>query len=569
MRDRRRWFTLDRMSRTSALIATSGPRRPLAVMLAAGLLVSACGGSSGEGVSSQGATSDLPTTVSPTEPPITLPPTDSLPPAPETTVDAAAAEVTGIDQVQPAVIQIEARGTIRSPEVGLTDGSGRGSGFIISPDGLAVTNNHVVTGAATLEVFVGGDTSKSYNATVVGVSECNDLALIDINESEPLPTLSWYSDPIKTGLEVYAAGFPLGETEYTLTRGIVAKLSAGGETSWASLDSVLEHDANIQPGNSGGPLVAADGRVVGINYKGRDITGTTQFYAIDEVRAQQVVEKLKSGDFESIGVNGEAVVDEEAGIAGIWVSGVAPGSPASELGVLAGDIIQSMNGLPVGTDGTMSAYCDVLRTSGDRPISVELLRFDTEEILSGELNGTKPLTQTFSFAQAVEDETTVAAGGSANYDSYTAIVDDSNTLTIEVPTAWTDVSTAAVALDDGTTLPLISASTDLAQFESTYNVPGMVFTSFGPIDDIDATLAEFAPAAGECVDGGTQDYNDATYFGRYQVWTECGGVGAVLVVLVAVPAADAAYTALIAMQITSEADLAALDQAFATFFVVA
>jgi serine protease Do len=369
-------------------------------------------------------------------------------------------------------------------------------------------------------------------------------------------------------MDVYALGFPLGDPEYTATKGVVSKAEADGESGWASVASVIEHDANIQPGNSGGPLVAADGRVVGINYKGRDITGTTQFYAIDEVRAQQVVEKLKSGDFESIGVNGEAVVDEEAGIAGIWVSGVAPGSPASELGILAGDIIQSMNGLPVGTDGTMSAYCDVLRTSGDRPITVEVLRFDTEEILSGELNGTKPLTQTFSFAQAVEDETTVAAGGSATYDSYTTVIDDSGTLMIDLPTAWTDRSTAAVALEDGTTIPLISASTDLAEFEATYNVPGVVFTSFGAIDDIDATLAEFAPAPGECVDGGIQDYNDAAYFGRFQVWTECGGVGTLLVVLVAVPTLDAGYTALIAMQVTSEADLEALDQAFATFFVV-
>ncbi len=69
---------------------------------------------------------------------------------------------------------------------------GAGSGFILSPDGLAVTNNHVVAGAATLEVFVGGDTSTSYNATILGVSECNDLALIDIAESEPLPYLEWF-----------------------------------------------------------------------------------------------------------------------------------------------------------------------------------------------------------------------------------------------------------------------------------------------------------------------------------------------------------------------------------------
>ena len=72
-------------------------------------------------------------------------------------------------------------GHVPRPEIGFADGSGLGSGFIISPDGLAVTNNHVVAGAATLEVYIGGDLDESYNATILGVSECNDLALIDIN----------------------------------------------------------------------------------------------------------------------------------------------------------------------------------------------------------------------------------------------------------------------------------------------------------------------------------------------------------------------------------------------------
>jgi serine protease Do len=185
------------------------------------LFVAACGGGSGDpSVATNAApATDAAATTAVTEP--------------ATTVATTEAPTGNIDEVQQSVIQIEALGTIRSPEVGLTDGSGRGSGFIISADGLAVTNNHVVTGAATLEVFIGGDTTKSYNATVVGTSECSDLALIDIAEDEPLTPLTWYAGALKVGTEVYAAGFPLGETEYTLTRGIVSKLQAGGDTSWA------------------------------------------------------------------------------------------------------------------------------------------------------------------------------------------------------------------------------------------------------------------------------------------------------------------------------------------------
>ena len=161
----------------------------------------------------------------------------------------------------------------------------------------------MVTGAATLEVFIGGDTDTSYNATVVGVSECNDLALIDIDADEPLTPLQWFDGDITTGTEVYAAGFPLGDPEFTLTRGIVSKLRADGETSWASLDSVLEHDANIQPGNSGGPLVATDGSVVGINHgpeRHRDRPVLRDRSRYGDVGDRQ----LQQGDFESLASTG-------------------------------------------------------------------------------------------------------------------------------------------------------------------------------------------------------------------------------------------------------------------------
>ena len=94
---------------------------------------------------------------------------------------------------------------------------------------------------------------------------------------------------------MYAAGFPLGDPEFTLTRGIVSKLEADGDTSWASIDSVLEHDAAIQPGNSGGPLVTTDGAIIGVNYAGGSRTNTEQFFAIDKDRAQEVVDTAEGG----------------------------------------------------------------------------------------------------------------------------------------------------------------------------------------------------------------------------------------------------------------------------------
>ena len=224
------------------------------VLVATGSLLLAACGSSGGSEDSSNTTAPAGTTASTVPAATTAPPGTTAPPA--TTAPGGGA-ATSFDQVQPAVIQIIATGTIRDPEIGMATQAGSGSGFIIDSSGLAVTNNHVVTGAATLEVYIGGDTEKSYNATVVGVSECNDLALIQIDSNDPLPTLTWQDTDPTVGEEVYAAGFPLGDPEFTLTRGIVAKAQASGETPWASIDSTIEHDANIQPGNSGGPLVAA------------------------------------------------------------------------------------------------------------------------------------------------------------------------------------------------------------------------------------------------------------------------------------------------------------------------
>jgi serine protease Do len=531
------------------------------VVAAAGVLaLAACGG----GDDDDSSATTAPTTESTEATPETTAAPETT--APATTTATTEPGISSFDQVQPAVIQIIATGTIRDPEVGMTTQGGSGSGFIISPDGLAVTNNHVVTGAATLEVFIGGDTTKSYNASVVGVSECNDLALIQIANAADLPTLTWQDTDPTVGQGVYAAGFPLGDPEFTMTRGIVAKAQAAGDTPWASIDYTLEHDANIQPGNSGGPLVGEDGRVVAVNYATSSATNTSQFFAIDSTLAQQVVAQLQDGDFESLGINGSAVIDDEAGISGVWVSGVAPGSPVSEAGVLPGDIVTALNGLPLATDGTMKDYCDVLRTSRPgTPIQIEVLRYDTQEVLRGELYSDAPITPVFSFAEEVGDVDTATA---ETYSGYQNLIDDTGAITVDVPNEWTDIITAPLTFDDGSSFAFIQASPDNAAFDTTYDVPGMFYVALTPVDDIAATITSFAPAAGECAtDNGVSDYDDGVFTGQYQYWSGCGSSGAEYVVLVAVPG-DNSYTAVIAFQILSDADWEALDHAFSTFNVV-
>jgi serine protease Do len=516
---------------------------PVALVTTLGLVTTACGGSGG---GDDEASGDTPTSL---------------------VSDSDQGDVvSSIDEAQSATVQIVAQGSLRDPEVGLSTSAGSGSGFIISSDGLAVTNNHVVTGAATLEVFIGGDTTKGYNATVVGVSECNDLAVIDIDAPGDLPRFDWYDGEVKAGLDVYAAGFPLGDPEFTLTKGIVAKAKAGGDlTGTSSIDHTIEHDANIQPGNSGGPLLTTDGKVAGVNYAGgATATTTAQFYAIASNLAEGVIEKLKLGDHESLGVNGWAVYDEAAGIAGIWAAGVAAGSPAAKAGVLPGDIITSMNGLPVGTDGTFKDYCDVLRTAASKPIATEVLRWDTEEVLRGEVNGEQGLVHAFSFAQEIEDE--VATDGES-YSEYATITDDTGTLTVEVPAEWSSTDTAPQDDGQGTTVPFIAAAPDLDDFLGTWNTPGLQFAalpaSSGTVTDY---LTSYA-AGTECTDGGIQDYDDGAFAGQFQVWESCGGTETAYVVLATNPTDGGAYTYLTIVQAVTSADLVALDHIFATFNV--
>ncbi len=358
------------------------PLSPILWLLTLVLLVSlACGGP---------AATEEPAAVEPAQPaqeePVANEPQPAQEEEPAPAQPVASGAVNSLEDARGAIIQIEAQGSFTDPEWGEYVSGGRGSGFIIDPSGIAVTNNHVVTGAALLKVWIGGDTSKTYNAKVLGVSECSDLAVIDI-DGDGFPYLEWYNDPVKVGLEVYTAGFPLGDTEYALTKGIVSKENEDGETYWASVDSVIMHDATINPGNSGGPLIDENGKVVAVNYSGW--AEVNQYFAIGQDVAIPVIEQLRQGkDLNAIGLNGRAVISNDGSFSGVWVTSVQSGSPADKAGVQGGDILTSLEGIPIATDGTMSEYCDVLRThTRTDTMSIEVLRYFDLEMYEGQLNG--------------------------------------------------------------------------------------------------------------------------------------------------------------------------------------
>jgi serine protease Do len=541
------------------------------LFVSASVLLAACGGSS---------SSDSDPTVKPSDSVVASTPVSSEAGSTADTkaaggdaggVGKATGAVTELAGVKGAVVQILVEGEIRDMEDGPKGFSGSGSGFLIDAEGTIVTNNHVVTGAGAITVRVGGDKETAIPAKVLGVSECSDLAVIKLSAPGPYPYLTWSTQPIVPPLEIYAAGFPLGNPEYTVTRGVVSKAKAGGDTSWASVVHVIEHDANIQPGNSGGALIDTKGNVVGVNYAGGDLgqTGTSQFFAIANDLAKPVVTALRAGDQESIGVNGRAFVSEDQKLQGIFVRGVAPGGPASRAGVKPGDVMTTMNGVDLG-GGTFAQYCKVLRSARDNaPISLRVVRFDSKEVLEGELNG-KPLVAVFSFAEQLKEEVPAAAAGGgggqqAPSAEYVRIKDDTGRLSVEVPANWTDTRTAPQdLLGIDTQQPTVIAAPSYADFDGG-DGPGeaLILVDLEGVGNIDKdTLLDAVEKSLACETGNRDNFSDDRFTGRYLA-AKCKQV-LVVVAVVSKPANPDQAVIMIA-RASTDADLAAIDRMLSSF----
>lgn len=473
--------------------------------------------------------------------------------------------VDSLDGVESAVVQIEAVGTFADPSEGRQQNvPGFGSGFIIDPTGIAVTNNHVVTGGALFRVFVSGR-DEPVNARVLGVSECSDIAVIDLS-GEEYPFLSWYEERPRVGLDVYAAGFPLGDPEFTLTRGIVSKASADGESNWASLDSVIMHDAEINPGNSGGPLVTEEGLVVGVNYAVDQ--ENDQSFAIPGSVAQDLVETLRTGvDLDSIGINGEAY-DDGDGFSAIYVYSVASGSPADVTGILPGDFLLEVEGIAVGIDNTMQDYCDILASHDPADVlSVLVYRPDTDEILEGQLNG-RVLESSFSIADQVEGETGDGAVSTVTDDTeYVPLSDPTGLINIEVPKEWSDTDQRDWKVDDEVRGTQLIAAPDVEEFFDSWNVPGVVL-SFSDNLQEDWTaddLVDTLDYRDQCTYVGRENLPDDSFFtGVYDTYEKCG-VDTVAIVAALVPKTGD-YMLGIEVYAPSDAALDALDHILDTFY---
>ena len=232
--------------------------------------------------------------------------------------------------------------------------SGLGSGFIISEDGLIVTNAHVVDGAQTVKVKLSDD--RSFDAKVIGVDKLTDIALIKVDTGETLPAVKFgSSDAMRVGDEVMAVGNPFG-LGGTVTSGIVSAKSR--DIHSGPYDDFIQTDAAINRGNSGGPLFNNDGEVIGVNTAifspGGGSVGIG--FAVPSDLVQSVVADL-SDDGEItrgwLGVQIKPMSDEIADVLGYEsprgavVEMVQDDSPAEAAGLEKGDIILSFNGTEI------------------------------------------------------------------------------------------------------------------------------------------------------------------------------------------------------------------------------
>lgn len=223
-----------------------------------------------------------------------------------------------------------------------------GSGFIISPDGYIVTNNHVVEKADEILVFL--KDKKEYKATIEGLDPKTDLALIKIKTDEPLPTLPLGdSDALNIGEWVVAIGSPFG-LEQTVTAGIIS--AKGRVIGSGPYDDFLQTDASINPGNSGGPLLNMEGEVIGIN-TAIIASGQGIGFAIPVNLARGIIDQLKQhGEVIRgwLGVHIQDLTDELMEYAGAkdkkgaLVLEVFEGDPADKAGIKPKDIIREVNG---------------------------------------------------------------------------------------------------------------------------------------------------------------------------------------------------------------------------------
>lgn len=250
---------------------------------------------------------------------------------------------------------------------------GTGSGVIINADGYIITNNHVINNSDELSVTL--NNNKTYKAEIVGSDSKTDIALLKINADENLPYVTFAdSDNAKIGEWVLAVGNPFNLTS-TVTAGIISAKARNLDPTGKYLQSFIQTDAAVNPGNSGGALVNTNGELVGINTAISSQTGSYIGYsfAVPSNIARRVIEDIMEyGNVQNgiLGINGGALnsaFSEKLGVRdteGIYVDSVIEDSGAEKAGIKKGDIIKEIDNIKVSRFADLTGHIGA-RRAGD------------------------------------------------------------------------------------------------------------------------------------------------------------------------------------------------------------
>jgi putative serine protease PepD len=275
--------------------------------------------------------------------------------------------------VEGAVVDIQATG----PRT-----SGQGTGIVYSKDGLVLTNAHVVAGATSVTVTTPSD-RQARKATVVGADTDRDVAVLRLEDTDGLVVAQLGdSAAVKVGQDVVAIGNALGlRGDPSVTRGIVSAL----DRSIGDLTGLLQTDAAINSGNSGGPLVNAAGQVVGINTAiAVENNAQTIGFAIPIDDAKAIADRIVEGTPSSAkGYLGVATTDNDAATTGATVAEVTAGSAAAAAGLQAGDVIVAVDGSTVSGAASLSRLVGT-HAPGDR-LTLTVLRDGAERTVTATL----------------------------------------------------------------------------------------------------------------------------------------------------------------------------------------
>jgi len=250
-------------------------------------------------------------------------------------------------------------------QFGYQSAAAAGTGMVLSPSGEVLTNNHVIAGATKIEVVVPG-TSHRYAARVVGYDTTNDVAVLQLQDASNLKTVTIAGSPAKLGTRVTAVGNAGGTGLLSVAQGTVTGLdrsiTAQDDNGTAErLTGLIETDAALQPGDSGGPLENSAGRVVGMDTAAAAgspfaaYQGSSDAYAIPISKAVAVAKQIVSGKSSAtVHVGGTAFLGIEVGsdpfasANGASIVGVVAGGPAARAGLTGGDMITAVGGKTVG-----------------------------------------------------------------------------------------------------------------------------------------------------------------------------------------------------------------------------